>query len=143
MFALHLEPIGEGADVELEVGEWAEARELGCRIWSPERFLQQWRVALQRMLDRSEPVALMLDLPSLPLMPGAQLPAWVCFPEGNRVFVQFKEFVVGENAVRLDDEFQLIGIEPRETFTDYGLPIAERYCELSDIESYLALGVAG
>lgn len=115
------------------IGEWAESFELrGQDSWTVAHFQAQWRGALRRLVELREPAALLLDAPG-----GAHLRAWVCYPEGERVYVQFRDFVIGETAIELHEDGWIAGIEPRETFTDYGLPIPERYCELADIRQYL------
>lgn len=145
MFAISIlrrSPGESRADAELVSGDVWEEFDVGCEVWDETQFAEQWRTALGRLIEQRVPVALLADMPKDALASGAVLPAWVCYPEGERVYLQFREFVVGEHAIKIEPDGQVVGLEARETFTDYGLPIAEIVSSVEDVRAFLSLGVA-
>lgn len=134
-FAIGLEP-DEPHVGRIVIGDFTETFTLEGDDWSDRDYEASWRTALTRLL-RTDPstTALMTWYAAAPATTIQR--GWILYREGDRVFVQERMMVPGENEARFDEHGQLVAIEPRETHTEDGEPISEWETSCAAIQAFL------
>lgn len=102
--------------------------------WDKDQYRAHWWLALQRVVNEKQPARLFTNMNHIDY--AEYFRAWICYPEGDKVFVQEHMIFPDQMPPEFSHETPHLAIPPR-TIEEEGQKISEWEVSIQDLITFL------